>query len=427
MCVRSVKGVICVVVVERIYFGVKGPMDPLVKTSAAKTLGDEFSRVQLSSQSGNGDGERESVTTWNKKRGSSASMTKPKATAAKATNNGTREEDLWGDSFEVQTSARNVRRRSSSTISTGKSAAPKTSVYRGVSYNRKNRKWKAVITYHGKQHFLGYFLSEMSAAKAYDKASHKRRGPTASLNFPSEISTEEEETPNLHKTSRYRGVSFCKSNKKWKAVITYKGKQTYLGYFTSEIDAAKCYDRAARKNRGRNALTNFESVPSDVDKSTGNVKMEVEVKAPTKRKQKRSKSSVPQADQSMRGVLGVYDMEEKSAEGQDERKMDLDDTRISFDTIGFTESSREFGKDSATKLSPNSLATDMSFHAPYDNGDTDFLKIKDSFIKKLPGFDEEVKEEDKQFLSYLSKNDGDDGVYSPYEMHELDSYLEFAL
>lgn len=404
-------------------------MDTLVKTSAAKSLGDEFSRVKLSSHSGNGDLERESVSTWNKKRGSSTSIMRSKETVTKATNNEKNEEELWRDGFEVPTTTRNVRRRSSSTIST-KSAAPKTSVYRGVSYNRKNRKWKAVITYHGKQHFLGYFLSEMSAAKAYDKASHKRRGPTASLNFPSEVSTEEEESPNLHKTSRYRGVSFCKSNKKWKAVITYKGKQTYLGYFTSEIDAAKCYDRAARKNRGRNALTNFESAPSDTEEGAGKNKMEIEVKTTTKRKNKQKlgkKSVVKAADQSMRGILGVYDMEEKSSEGHDERKMDLDDTRIGFDTIGFSDSGRDFAKDTGSRTSPNGLTADMSFHAPYDHGDTDFLKIKDSFIKKLPGFDEEVKEEDKQFLSYLSKNEADDGVYSPYEMHELDSYLEFGL
>lgn len=156
------------------------------------------------------------------------------------TNQGDELQKFWKGPYQVTEAnrKRNVKRRSSSTASSGKPAPPKTSVYRGVSYNRKNRKWKAVITYHGKQHFLGYFLNELSAARAYDKASHKRRGPTASLNFPSELTSAEDEGPSLHKTSRYRGVSFCKSNKKWKAVITYKGKQTYLGYFTSEIEAA---------------------------------------------------------------------------------------------------------------------------------------------------------------------------------------------
>lgn len=402
-------------------------MDTIEKTAAEKSLGDVFRRVKLSGQSDSENAERASVTTWNKKRGSSASMTKLNQTAAKATNNATGEDEVWTKGFEVETTTRNVRRRSSSTVSTGKSSAPKTSVYRGVSYNRKNRKWKAVITYHGKQHFLGYFMSEMSAAKAYDKASHKRRGPTASLNFPSEISTEEEEAPNLHKTSRYRGVSFCKSNKKWKAVITYKGKQTYLGYFTSEIDAAKCYDRAARKNRGRNALTNFEAAVSDAEEVAESAKMEVEGKSQNKRRTKYAKSAHEEDTScgSVGDVLSAYDMEEKSSEGQDDKHMELEETRIGYDGITF--SSPDFTKDIASKGTPNALSTDVSFHTPYDSSDTDFLKIKDSFIKKLPGFDEEVKEEDKHFLSYLSKNEPDEPVYSPYEMHELDSYLEFNL
>jgi hypothetical protein len=45
----------------------------------------------------------------------------------------------------------------------------KSSMYRGVSFNRKNQKWKAVLTVNCKQHFLGYFVKEIEAAKAYDR------------------------------------------------------------------------------------------------------------------------------------------------------------------------------------------------------------------------------------------------------------------
>jgi hypothetical protein len=45
----------------------------------------------------------------------------------------------------------------------------KSSMYRGVSFNRKNQKWKAVLTVNCKQHFLGYFAHEIEAARAYDR------------------------------------------------------------------------------------------------------------------------------------------------------------------------------------------------------------------------------------------------------------------
>jgi len=40
-------------------------------------------------------------------------------------------------------------------------------------------------------------------------------------------------------TSGFTGVSFSKANKKWKAQICIKGKQTNLGYFKNKEDAIK--------------------------------------------------------------------------------------------------------------------------------------------------------------------------------------------
>jgi len=48
-------------------------------------------------------------------------------------------------------------------------------------------------------------------------------------------------------SSKYKGVSWSKSRKKWAAYIKKNGTQLFLGHFTSETDAAKTYDEAAKK------------------------------------------------------------------------------------------------------------------------------------------------------------------------------------
>ena len=51
--------------------------------------------------------------------------------------------------------------------------------------------------------------------------------------------------------SRFRGVIWHKSNSKWEARIYEAGKQRFLGYYTSEAEAARVYDEAALRLTGR--------------------------------------------------------------------------------------------------------------------------------------------------------------------------------
>jgi hypothetical protein len=65
--------------------------------------------------------------------------------------------------------------------------------------------------------------------------------------------------------SKYKGVSIrpSKSSKPWRCRIAYKGK-TITKYFTTEIEAAKEYNRLAREVHGEFAYVNkFDDEDSD--------------------------------------------------------------------------------------------------------------------------------------------------------------------
>lgn len=58
--------------------------------------------------------------------------------------------------------------------------------------------------------------------------------------------------------SRFKGVSWQASRGKWQAFICVDGKNTYLGRFDVEEEAARVYDNAARARFGDDARLNFE-------------------------------------------------------------------------------------------------------------------------------------------------------------------------
>ena len=65
-----------------------------------------------------------------------------------------------------------------------KQKANNTSGYRGVTWVKKRRKWKAQIVFKKKHINLGDFCEKESAALAYDKAAIIYYGNDAILNFP---------------------------------------------------------------------------------------------------------------------------------------------------------------------------------------------------------------------------------------------------
>ena len=59
-----------------------------------------------------------------------------------------------------------------------------------------------------------------------------------------------------NKSSAYRGVSRCAKDGRWQARIRVGRTVKYLGRYKTEIEAARCYDRAAVQMHGSRAVLN---------------------------------------------------------------------------------------------------------------------------------------------------------------------------
>ena len=57
--------------------------------------------------------------------------------------------------------------------------------------------------------------------------------------------------------SKYKGIYWRKDIRKWLVEIKFNKKRIYLGCFRDEIEAARAYDRAARKYHAEFACLNF--------------------------------------------------------------------------------------------------------------------------------------------------------------------------
>ena len=154
-----------------------------------------------------------------------------------------------------------------------------TSQYKGVSWNRRKSRWRAVIRAGGRTRHLGSFTSEADAALAYDAAARTAYGEFACVNFPrpgergalgvpqggtAAVTAPPSAVPPAHDQpglSPYRGVQWDGGSRRWRASF----RRTYGGRYESEIQAAVAYDVLASAALGEAADLNF---PGGLDRQT---------------------------------------------------------------------------------------------------------------------------------------------------------------
>jgi hypothetical protein len=64
-----------------------------------------------------------------------------------------------------------------------------------------------------------------------------------------------------HGSSRFKGVSFVRSLKQWRAMIKVDGKSISLGSYKTELEAAAVYNKAAREYFGEMGYQNLLTPP----------------------------------------------------------------------------------------------------------------------------------------------------------------------
>ena len=109
-----------------------------------------------------------------------------------------------------------------------------------------------------KAHRIAWFIIHGDIPNLID---HKDRNRSNNIISNLRLATRSQNSSNVNHKPRglsvYRGVTFCRDSKKWRAGIKVDGVSKFLGHFNREINAALAYDNAARIHHGEFATLNF--------------------------------------------------------------------------------------------------------------------------------------------------------------------------
>lgn len=123
------------------------------------------------------------------------------------------------------------------------------SIYKGVTWHKKDKIWHAQIRFNNRIHYLGSYEEEVIAAYAYNIFAKKYFGEYAVLNDVPNVDISKYKNLNTKGTSKYKGIIY--RNFKWIARITINGNRKILGYYNNEVDAALAYNLAYKNHYGK--------------------------------------------------------------------------------------------------------------------------------------------------------------------------------
>ena len=117
--------------------------------------------------------------------------------------------------------------------------------------SRKYLSHRLIFLYH--HGYLPEFLDHIDGDKGNNNITNLREATNQQNHWNQKKNKSHNGEPT---SSRFKGVSWDKHAKKWRALITINGKLKHLGLFTSEIEATKAYDRTAVEAFGEFAKPN---------------------------------------------------------------------------------------------------------------------------------------------------------------------------
>lgn len=131
---------------------------------------------------------------------------------------------------------------------------PRVAVYKWSASKPKYR-FYAVRRVKSKIIFMHRFL--LSAPENLE-VDHKDGNGLNNQRYNIRLATKAQNTMGFRRRKgRYRGVFWQKSARKWRAQICYNRKRIHLGYYPTEVAAARGYDGRAKELFGEFAQLNF--------------------------------------------------------------------------------------------------------------------------------------------------------------------------
>ena len=136
--------------------------------------------------------------------------------------------------------------RGENAVNARKISGEHASTYKGVTYDKALRKFRAVLHKGGVHTMVASSKDEVYVAEAYDIYSRYLYGDLARLNFPDKVYDpsrlekmlqEIEASVARNNTSGYAGIYYHKRNNRWIAGVKDKGTKIYLGSFISKEKA----------------------------------------------------------------------------------------------------------------------------------------------------------------------------------------------